>query len=197
MPKLTFQWNSVPKLTLGAKVHRLPNIDRPETDPWSQLRCWFRNKFSNNQKFKPHKNAKLTEWDFWLFWHVWLIYFMLIDMIPLILQYPWISVHVHDCPFSELVLLFGISERSHIGPIFYEWDLWGHSIPACSELLFLITKPSSLTRVVWNEDNIWIVKPFLYVKLYSASLNACLHTEFWWIFHAWSKKQFLNLERTR
>ena len=23
MPKLTFQWNSVPKLTLGAEVHRL------------------------------------------------------------------------------------------------------------------------------------------------------------------------------
>ena len=117
------------------------------------LRCGFRNK----QKFKPHENAKLTEWDFWLFGHVWLIYFMLIDMISLILQYPWISVHVHDCPFSELVLLFGISERSHIGPILNDWDLWGHSIPACSELLFLITKPSSLKCVIWNLDYHWKV----------------------------------------
>ena len=31
MPKLTFQWNSVPKLTLGAEVHRLvPKLFRPE-----------------------------------------------------------------------------------------------------------------------------------------------------------------------
>ena len=31
MPKLTFQWNSVPKLTLGAEVHRLvPKLFRAE-----------------------------------------------------------------------------------------------------------------------------------------------------------------------
>ena len=31
MPKLTFQWNSVPKLTLGAEVHRLvPKLFRVE-----------------------------------------------------------------------------------------------------------------------------------------------------------------------
>ena len=31
MPKLTFQWNSVPKLSLGAEVHRLvPKLFRVE-----------------------------------------------------------------------------------------------------------------------------------------------------------------------
>ena len=31
MPKLTFQWNSVPKLILGAEVHRLvPKLFRAE-----------------------------------------------------------------------------------------------------------------------------------------------------------------------
>ena len=31
MPKLTFQWNSVPKLTLGAEVHKLvPKLFRAE-----------------------------------------------------------------------------------------------------------------------------------------------------------------------
>ena len=109
----------------------------------------------------PHENTKLIKWYLCLSWHVRLILQMIVDMVPFILQYPWIRVHVHGCTFTELSLSQRLQRKlddrnltdgpwrtMNYGSLLSFW------IQACNELLLWITKPSSFK--LYSKLRFWI-----------------------------------------